>query len=163
MTAKSNCGLVTGLIASLCSGCQHSSSSLGSPILGRDYNIVVRQDDSMDRFEMELVSTSTRAICVAAEDWPNSLGTVAGGRAYLQIWEKGLYSRDIARGFCVGPKCETIIPSQSRLTGFVNYAEFGDANSIRSTSSKSMIYDIRPYFCSSSNRYNAIPSQPSLH
>ncbi len=131
-----------------CAGSRAQQTS--TAIADRDYILTVKPNDAASRFDLALSSRSPKQLCLSVDDWPNSLGQVTGGggRALLKLNGQDIPATETNFGYCVGKTCQTVLQPKKVLTGSVNYKEFKDPQTLRDTSSKTLQYQVHPYFCS---------------
>ncbi|WP_156106858.1 hypothetical protein [Arenimonas composti] len=99
-------------------------------------------------FEISLVSTEKRPICVSSDQWPNAGGYVSiGTRAVLNGDRIRLVAMDADFGSCVGPCEPHRIEAGGELAGSISYDAFGDAEFVRNMEPRDLVLAVNPYFC----------------
>lgn len=77
------------------------------------------------RVELFFRNETKNAICLTADDWPNSAGKLdsMGGRVFLNAGDKRFAMNDFNTGYC--PKgCGRRVAPGEEITGFLSYEDF---------------------------------------
>lgn len=113
------------------------------------FTLVAEPNDAQKRFDLRLVSTDIRPLCLTAEQWPSPSGKVesGGARAVLIMNAQRFPASNANFGYCPGGCGQLRVEPGNDLNGFVGYAEFGDERLIASTPDKTLRFNVQPYLC----------------
>jgi hypothetical protein len=99
---------------------------------GTDYEVRIVDNQEARRFDLELLSHSSKYLCLGKGQWPDAKGRVEDGseRATLPTNIGDLSAADANFGFCVGERCGIRLGPGRSLRGFIGYDQFGDPERI---------------------------------
>lgn len=119
----------------------------------QDYEVKVTPMDTESRFAVELISHSSRDLCMGIDDWPNALGQISGGPERAKVFADGraFPAADTNFGYCVGKTCTLRIKPRQTLRGVIGYKEFGEPREIAALNGKRLEYHVRPFICTGTN------------
>ncbi|WP_152540982.1 hypothetical protein [Luteimonas huabeiensis] len=115
-----------------------------------DFSVSVTDNVEERRFEVVLVSTATKPLCLSGESWPDESGKFPlGYEAVVLTTTNGLlHPRASITAYCPGGCGEVEIEAGQRLEAIVAYAAFGDAEVIAEDAQRSLEFPVYPYYCS---------------
>lgn len=113
------------------------------------YQVVIKDNPNERRFDLTLISSDQRPLCVSIGSWPDGLGHVSWGSSWVKLKSKGgiLSARDWDFGVCEGKDCSHRIAPKGTLTGFVGYAEFGNPKDIAALPERQLVFETTAYVC----------------
>ena len=118
------------------------------PIANTDYLLKTSSDDLSQAFTIGLQSISNRDLCFLKKDWPFPDGNWIGERKFKIV--SGAVSIDVPNenfGSCVGKSCTTRLKPHTERTAKLNYAVFGEPDTITRLKDKRLEYSLGLYFC----------------
>jgi hypothetical protein len=139
--------LVCGATLSCCAEQPLDRSPFGNP--PPQFRIVIKDDPIEMRFNLTLISSDNRPLCVSVGGWPDGLGHVDWGSSWVKLNSKGRIfpARDWNFGYCEGDNCSHRVAAKGTLTGFIGYAEFGDPKEIAALPERRLLFDTTAYVC----------------
>lgn len=113
------------------------------------YRVEIKDNPTEKRFDLTLISSDKRPLCVSAGGWPNGVGNVSWGSSWVKLESKGRIfpARDWDFGYCEGGDCSHRIAPEGTLSGFIGYAEFGDPKEIAALPERRIFFDTAAYVC----------------
>lgn len=145
--------MINALLFSCCAlatGRTDTSSAL-SPVSPEDYRLEITENLQRRRFDLRLVSTTSRELCLGEHQWPNSLGQLhfAERDVFVIVADQKYYVRAQNFGY---PEGTLRIPARGELTGFVSFDEIAAGWTVDPTTPRRLVFEVRPSYCNQTAR-----------
>lgn len=114
------------------------------------FHVSITQNDVQQRFDVSLHSDDDRPLCVATENWPNSLGyfSVENSEVVLQIGNRTMTPKSpLSSAYCPGGCGFHRLEPKGELEGFIAYEVFGDPAPIVVAEVKRLTFHVVPVYC----------------
>lgn len=113
------------------------------------YRLVIKDSPAEKRFDLTLISSDDRSLCVSVGGWPDGLGHVDWGSSWVKLSSESRIfpARDWNLGYCEGNDCSHRIKANGTLTGFIGYAEFGNPKEIAALPDRRLLFETTAYAC----------------
>ena len=117
-----------------------------TPASPTEYRLEIVEDPDNRRFDLRLVSTTNRPLCVGEHQWPNSLGQLhfARGDVYLIVAGAKYSIKEHNMGY---PEGVLRIPPGGQRTGFISLDEFDPGWSSTPDSARKLLFKVQPVYC----------------
>lgn len=114
-----------------------------------DFTVSVVDNVAARRFDVVLVSTADKPLCLSKESWPAEDGTFPMGYegAVLTTAAGALHPKAAMTAYCPGGCGEVRIDPGQRMPASVAYAAFADADAIAADAQRSLAFPVYPYYC----------------
>ena len=140
--------LKTGAIFAVIAVCSLCAAIDPETPWGLRYRIEIKDLPRQKRFEVRLISLDDRKLCLRPDRWPNRFGQLDARimSAVLQTEDRAYPLLDHRFQFWSGSEVIVVEPGRE-LTGFVNYAEFGDPSKIAKLPQRRLNFIVAPFLC----------------
>ena len=114
--------------------------------LPTDYRLEIAENRDERKFEVKLISTTVRRLCINSAQWPNSLGQLhfARDRVYVTVGDTRYDIKTENFGYPAG---FLEIPAGGGLDGFIAFDEFDSAWPTGSNTKPVLAFEVQPYYC----------------
>lgn len=116
------------------------------PASPTDYRLEIAEDRENQRFDLRLVSTTNRRLCIGEHQWPNSLGQLHFASTDIYVIVAGVKYGVKERNMGY-PEGTLRIPAHGQLTGFLSFDEFDAGWRTNLDEGHRLVFPVQPFYC----------------